>query len=67
MDNELKKLNELETKIQELKSALDKERLKAEILNNMIETANKRPGVDIKKINIPPSENTRLSEEPDLG
>ena len=65
MDNELKKLNELETRIEELKSELGKERLKAEILNNMIEKANERPGVDIKKINIPPSADMHQCEKRD--
>ena len=55
MDSELKKILELENKILELKKARDQELLKAEILNNMIEKANERPEVDIKKINIPPS------------
>jgi len=55
MDSELKKILELENKILELKKARDQELLKAEILNNMIEKANERPGTDIKKINIPPS------------
>jgi len=55
MDNELKKILELENQILELKKARDQELLKAEILNNMIEKANERPEVDIKKINIPPS------------
>ena len=53
MDNELKKLNELENQIQELKWVRDQELLKAEILNEMIEKANERPDVNIKKINIP--------------
>ncbi len=56
MDSELKKILELENQILELKSALEKERLKAEILNNMIEKANLEQGVDIKKINIPPEQ-----------
>lgn len=54
MDNELKKILELENQILELKKARDQELLKAEILNNMIEKANTNPGIDIKKINIPP-------------
>jgi hypothetical protein len=53
MDSELKKIMELEGQILELKSALEKERLKAEMLNQLIERANEQPGVDIKKINIP--------------
>ena len=54
MDSELKKILELENRILELKSALETERMKAEILNNIIEKANTKPGTDIKKINIPP-------------
>ena len=54
MDSELKKILELENQVQELKSALEKERLKAAILNNIIEKANLERGTDINKINIPP-------------
>lgn len=56
MDSELKKILELENQILELKKARDQELLKAEILNNMIEKVKKGPGIDIKKIDIPPSE-----------
>ena len=63
MDSELKNLRELENRIQELKSALEKERLKAEILNNMIDTANARPDVNIKKIDIPPPADTVQTQE----
>jgi len=54
MDSELKKILELENQVQELKSALEKERLKAAILNNIIEKVNLEQGTDINKINIPP-------------
>jgi hypothetical protein len=55
MDSELKRILELENQISELKSALELERLKAEILNNMIEKANLEQGTEIKKIDIPPA------------
>jgi hypothetical protein len=53
MDSELKKILELERQVQQLKSALETERLKAEILNNIIEKANLEQGAGIDKINIP--------------
>jgi hypothetical protein len=63
MDNELKKLNELENQILELKWIRDQELLKAEILNDMIEKANERPGVNIKKINITLSDDSLKPKE----
>jgi len=48
MDNELKKIVDLEKQILELKSTLEKERLKAEILNSIIEKANEQLGNDQK-------------------
>jgi hypothetical protein len=56
MDSELKKIKELENQALELKAALEKERLKAEILNNIIDRVNERQNLDIKKIDIPSAE-----------
>jgi len=53
MDNELKKILDLEKQILELKAALEKERMKAEVLNQLIETVNEQLGVNAKKIIIP--------------
>jgi len=58
MDSELKKILALENQVLVLKSALEKERLKAAILNNLIEKANLEQGTDINKINIPPDSET---------
>lgn len=63
MDSELKRILELENQIVELKSALEKERLKAEILNNMIEKANLEQGTEIKKISIPPEADSSNAED----
>jgi hypothetical protein len=63
MDSELKKIRELENQVIELKSALEKERLKAEILNNMIENADERQNLDIRKINIPCSTDSSQTKE----
>jgi hypothetical protein len=54
MDSELKKILELEKQVLELKAALEKERLKAAVLNDIIEKVNLEQGLDINKINIPP-------------
>ena len=53
MDSELKKIIELENQILELKKARDKELMKAQIINNMIEKAGEQQCTSIKKINIP--------------
>jgi hypothetical protein len=58
MDSELKKILELEKQVKELKAALEKERLKAAVLNNIIEKANLEHGTDINRINIPPDSET---------
>jgi hypothetical protein len=63
MDSELKRILELENQISELKSALEMERLKAEILNNLIEKANLEKATDIKKINIAPEANSNHNED----
>jgi hypothetical protein len=54
MDSELKRILELQNQVDELKSVLEKERLKAAVLNKIIEKANMEQGTDINKINIPP-------------
>jgi len=59
MDSELKKILELQNQVEELKSALEKERLKAAILNKIIEKANMEQGADINKIDIPPDAGNR--------
>ena len=53
MDSELKKISDLEKQKLELESALEKERLKAEVLNRLIEKANEQPGINIQKIVLP--------------
>lgn len=54
MDSELKKMKDLEKQILELTVALEKEQLKAKMLNHLIETSNEQLGIDMIKIVIPP-------------
>jgi hypothetical protein len=63
MDSELKRIIELENQILELKEARDKELMKAQIINNIIEKASEQQGLDIKKINIPFSTDPSQTKE----
>ena len=63
MDSELKKLIELENKVIELKAALETERMKAEILNDIIDKAHLKQGIEIKKIDIVPNEDSSPADD----